>query len=155
MVERDDPARTGVKAGRVVGLLTAVLVVVSLLRVQDGFVGRLETIIGLVGIDPGPSITVYFYLYLVGAATGRYALCYVVGSLIGVVYDWLEQPPIAVVAGLVLVVGVVDGFAAGLDTRSTLTGVAYVVAWLCYLPAFVWLSENGERQDGPVRLGET
>lgn len=154
MVERDEPARTGVKAGRVVGLLTAILVVVSLLRVQDAFVGRLETIVGLAGIDPGPSIPVYFYLYLAGAATGRYALCYVVGSLIGVVYDWLEQPSLGVLAGLVLVVGIVDGFAAGLDTRSTLTGVAYVLAWLCYLPAFVWLFGESETQSGPVRLGD-
>lgn len=155
MREQHDPAHAGVKAGRVVGVLTAVLVVVSLLRVQAEFVGRLETVVELVGIDPGPSITVYFYLYTASAAVGRYALCYIVGSLLGVVYDWLDTPSIAVLAGLVLAVGLVDGVLAALDTGTSLTGLAYVLAWLCYLPVFVWLfDETDSERDGPLRLGD-
>lgn len=145
MVEQHDPAHAGVKAGRVVGLLTALLLVVSLFRVQESFVGRLVSLIELTGIDPGPSVTVYFYLYVGGAVLGRYALCYVVGSLIGVVYDWLDDPSVAVLAGLALLVGLVDGAVAAGDTRSLLIGLGYVLAWLCYVPAFLFLFEDGDR----------
>jgi len=156
MVERVDPARTGVKAGRVVGLLTALLVVASLFRVQSGFIGRLESMVQLIGLDPGPSVSVYFYLYVGGAALGRYALCYIVGSLVGVVYDWLDSPSVVVLAGLALVVGLVDGVVAAVDTRSTAIGLAYVLAWLCYVPAFVWLhdDEAADRR-GPVRFDDS
>jgi hypothetical protein len=99
MVDRHDPARTGVKAGRVVGLLTALLV--------------------------------------------------------GVVYDWLDHPPVSVLIGIVLVVGVVDGVGAVLETRTTAIGVAYVLAWLCYVPVFVWLlDEEQTEQQGPLRLDD-
>ncbi|SDJ84142.1 hypothetical protein SAMN05216226_11049 [Halovenus aranensis] len=145
MVEQHDPAHAGVKAGRVVGLLTALLVVISLFRVQESFVGRLVSLIELTGIDPGPSVTVYFYLYVGGAALGRYALCYIVGSLIGVVYDWLDDPPVAVLAGIALLAGLIDGAAAAGDTRSILIGLGYVLAWLCYVPVFFWLFEDGDR----------
>lgn len=144
MRERVDPARTGFKAGRVVGLLTAILVAVSLLRVQDSFVGRLESVVQLVGIDPGPSISAYFYLYLGGAVLGRYVLCYIVGSLIGVAYDWFDNPSILVLSGMVLAVGLVDGFVAAFDTRSTLTGLGYVLAWLSFVPVFYWLRDDVE-----------
>lgn len=155
MVEQQDPAHAGVKAGRVVGLLTAILVVVSLLGVRDAFVGRLESVVQLFGIDPGPSVTVYFYLYVGGAALGRYAVGYVVGSLIGVVYDWLDNPSVVVLAGIALLVGLVDGVVAGLDTRSALTGLAYVLAWLCYVPAFVWLfDEDAPDRQSPTRFSE-
>jgi hypothetical protein len=153
MVEQHDPAHAGVKAGRVVGVLTAILVVVSLFSVQETFVGRLESVIQLSGIDPGPSITVYFYLYAGSAALGRYVLGYIVGSLIGVVYDWLEDPSVVVLVVISLLIGLVDGAVAAFDTRSTLIGLAYVLAWLCYVPAFVWLFEDGESQ-GRQRLAE-
>ncbi|WP_267164026.1 hypothetical protein [Halovenus salina] len=145
MVEQHDPAHAGVKAGRVVGLLTAILVVVSLFRVQEPFVGRLVSLVELLGVDPGPSVTIYFYLYVGGAAVGRYALCYVVGSLIGVVYDWLDEPSVAVLVGIALLAGLVDGVVAAGDTRSLLIGLGYVFAWLCYVPAFLWLFEDGDR----------
>ncbi len=154
MVEQQDPAHVGVKAGRVVGLLTAVLVVVSLLRVQDDFVGRLETVVQLAGIDSSLSVSVYFYLSLGGAALGRYVLCYIIGSLIGVVYDWLDRPSVVVLAGLVLVVGLIDGFVVGLDTRSTATALTYVFAWLCYIPVFVWLFDDDAPEQETLRLGE-
>lgn len=154
MVEQHDPAHAGVKAGRVVGLLTALLVVISLFRVQESFVGRLVSLIELTGIDPGPSVTVYFYLYVGGAVLGRYALCYIVGSLIGVVYDWLDRPSVVVLAAIVLAVGLVDGVIAAIDTHSSLTGIAYVLAWLCYVPAFVWLFDDEKPDRGPVRFNE-
>jgi hypothetical protein len=155
MRERHDPAHAGVKAGRIVGVLTVILLVVSLLRIQETFVGRLETVVELVGIDPGASITVYFYLYTAGAAITRYGICYIVGSLLGVVYDWLDTPSIGVLAGLVLAVGLVDGTLAALDTGHTVTGLGYVLAWLCYLPAFVWFNDDKEpTRDGPLRLGD-
>lgn len=142
MVQRVDPARTGVKAGRVVGLLTAIIVVVSLLSVRESFVGRLASLVRLLGVDPGLSVSVYFWGYTVSAALGRYGLGYVVGSLIGVVYDWLDRPPVWVLVGMVLAIGLVDGVVAAFDTRSTVIGAAYVGAWLCYVPVFVWLFDD-------------
>lgn len=153
MVEQHDPAHAGVKAGRVVGVLTAMLVVVSLFSVQHSFVGRLESVVELTGIDPGPSISVYFYLYVGSAALGRYALGYIAGSLIGVVYDWLDTSSVTVLVVIALLFGLVDGAVATFDTRSALTGLGYVLAWLCYVPVFVWLFEDGESQ-GRQRLAE-
>ncbi|WP_247731095.1 hypothetical protein [Halovivax limisalsi] len=145
-IERVDPARTGVKAGRVVGLLTAILAVASLLAVREAFVGRLLTMVellgvgpSLLGLDPGRTAALYFWLYAAGAVLARYGLCYVVGSLVGVVYDWLDEPPVPVLVGLVLAIGLVDGAIQAIDTGIVAIGVGYVLAWLAYVPAFYWL----------------
>jgi len=151
MSEPGDPARTGTVAGRVVGVLTAIIVVVSLLNVQNAFVGRIETVVELVGIDPRGSVSAYFWLYVVGAATGRYGLCYVVGSLIGVAYDALNEPPVFVVVLGVLAVGLVDGFVAYVDTRNLVIATAYLLAWLCYVPAFNHYLGVTESQWGETR----
>lgn len=155
MVDRYDPARTGVKAGRVVGVLTAGIAVVSLVRIQDSFYEVLAALLGVVGIESGLSVTVLFWGNVVLAAGGRFALGYVVGSLVGVVYDWLDEPPLAVLVVLVLAVGLVDGSLAALDTQSGPIGAAYLFAWLCFVPAFVWLlGDADEYPSGPRRLGE-
>ena len=155
MVERADPAKPGFKSGRLVGVLTAVLVVVSLVRVQEGFVGRLESVVRLVGIDPRGSVSVYFYVYAAGAAAGRYVLSYLVGALIGVVYDWLDRPSVAVLTGIALLVGLADGVVAAVDTRSIFIGAAYVFAWLLYVPFFLrYADDEPSHADGPVRLNE-
>lgn len=153
---RADPARAGTKAGRVVGVVTAAIVVVSLLSVQESFIDRLEATIRLVGADPRGSIALYFYLAVSGAAVARYALCYVVGSLIGVIYDWLDRPSMAVVAVIVLMVGVVDGSVTGLDLGGATTVVVYVLAWLCYVPVFRWaVEDDATYHEGPVRFDES
>lgn len=155
MSEPGDPARTGIVAGRVVGVLTAILAVASLLSVQDSFVGRLRTVAELAGIDPRGSISLYFWLYLASAAVGRYVLCYIVGSLIGVVFEALDDPPVPAVVGMVLAVGIVDGFVAHIDTRSTLVAAGYLLAWLCYVPAFYHFLGTTESEWGETRrLGE-
>lgn len=156
MDERTDPGRTGVKAGRVVGLLTAALLVASLFRVQGEFVGRIESLVALLPFDPGPSVSVYFYFYVISAAVARYGICYLVGSLIGVVYDRLDRPSVAVVAGLALAVGLVDGVAAGIDTRSTVTAVGYVLSWLVFVPAFLYFAgdEDNGYHDEPRRFDD-
>ena len=142
MSDPDDPARTGVYAGRVVGVLTAILAVASLLSVRGAFVGRLRTVVDLVGIDPRGSIAAYFWLY-------------VVGSLIGVLYDAFENPSVLVVAGAALTVGVVDGAVAYVDTRSILIATAYVLAWLCFVPAFYHFLGTTESEWGETRrLGD-
>jgi len=156
MANRADPARAGFAAGRLVGVLTALLVVASLLAVRGASVDRLESVVRLVGIDPGASISVYFYVYVAGAAVSRYVLSYVVGALIGVVYDWLDRPSAAILAGTTLLVGVVDGAVAAVDTRSTLFGAAYVLAWLLYVPLFLrYVDDEGSYVDGPLRFDDT
>ncbi|MFQ3293362.1 MAG: XapX domain-containing protein [Halobacteriales archaeon] len=155
MVERSDPGRAGVKAGRIVGLLTAALAVVSLLQVQDSFYEGVTLLLDTFGMDSGPWLAVVFWGNVLFAAMARYAIGYVVGSLVGVLYDWLDRPSLPVLVGVVFVVGIVDGVLALLDTLSVAIGGAYVFAWLCYVPAFVWLfDDDGERRSGPVRLGE-
>ena len=151
MSDPADPARTGVVAGRVVGVLTASIVVLSLLNVQNESVGQIRTAVELVGIDIGGSVTTYFWLYVVVAAIGRYALCYIVGSLIGVAYDALEEPSVSVVALGILAIGLVDGFAAYVYTSNTILAGAYSLAWLCYVPAFYHYLGVTESQWGETR----
>lgn len=157
MVTRNDPARAGVKAGRVVGLLTALLAVVSLLEAQRSFYEGMATLLGLFGVDAGLSISALFWWNVVFAAAARYTIGYVVGSLIGVLYDWLDQPGLSILIGVVALIGVVDGSMAVVDTRSVLIGGAYVLAWLCYVPVFVWLFDAtaGDDRSSPRRLGES
>ncbi len=157
MVERSDPARTGVNAGRIVGLLTATLAVVSLLQSQASFYEIATALLDAFGIESSLSVSALFWGNVAIAASARYVVGYVVGSLVGVVYDWLDRPSLPVLVGMVLVVGVVDGFLAGIDTRSVGIGSAYVVAWLCYVPAFVWLSDDdaNDVRSGPRRLGDS
>jgi hypothetical protein len=151
MVERADPARTGVYAGRVVGVLTTGLAVVSLLRVESSVYAGFAPLLEAVGVPlPLPAL---FWGNVVIAALSRYAVCYVVGSLIGVLYDWLEESSPAVLVVVVLLVGGVDGALATLDTRNALVGAAYILAWLVYVPVFVWLfDEDAARSSGPRRL---
>lgn len=156
MVERDDPTRAGVKAGRVVGVLTAAIAVVSLAKVRGSFYEEMTTLLGLFGIDWLP-VSALFWWNVVLAALARYTIGYVVGSLIGVLYDWLDHPNLAVVIGVVFLIGIVDGILAVIDTRSVLIGGAYLLAWLCYAPAFLWLydPDAGDDRSRPRRLGES
>lgn len=156
MVTRNDPARAGVKAGRVVGILTATLAVVSLLETQGSFYEGMATLLGLFGVD-GLSVSALFWWNVVLAAVARYTIGYVVGSLIGVLYDWLDHPGLPVLIGVVALIGAVDGSMAVVDTRSVFIGGAYVLAWLCYVPVFVRLFDAGAGDDrsSPRRLGDS
>ena len=154
MVDRSDPARAGVKAGRVVGLLTAVLVVASLLRTQASFYAVAEGVLGPLGLGDRAA-TLWFWSNVAVGILARYSVCYVVGSLVGVVYDWLDRPSLPVLVAMVVPVGVGDAALAYLDTFDPLIAGAYVVAWLCYVPAFVHVfDEEAEARAGPIRLGE-
>lgn len=157
MVEQNDPARAGVKAGRVVGVLTAAIAVVSLAEVRGSFYEEMTTLLALFGIDVGLSVSALFWWNVVLAALARYTIGYVVGSLIGVLYDWLDHPNLAVVIGVVFLIGIVDGILAVIDTRSVLIGGAYLLAWLCYAPAFLWLydPDAGDDRSRPRRLGDS
>ena len=157
MVERFDPGRTGVRAGRVVGVLTALLAVASLVQSRGSYQQAVETIAALFGVDLGLSVTALFWANVVLAAIARYTLCYVVGSLVGVAYDWLDDDSLVPVAAMVAVVAIVDGALAGLDTLSPLYATAYFLAWLPYLPVFAWLwdPDAGDDRSGPRRLGES
>ena len=150
---RQDPARAGTRAGRVIGLLTAGVVVVSLLDSRGRLAWQVETAAGLVGLGlPGP-LWPYVGLSIASAAFGRYALCYVVGSLLGVVYDQLGRPSLAVVAVLALLVGVTD---AVLTARRVVTGLAVLLAWLCFVPLFARaVDDEATYHDGPVRFNRS
>jgi len=154
MEGRTDPARTGVKAGRVVGLLTAGLAAVSLLRVRGSFYGGTTSFLELFGAESWVPVSALFWGNLVFAAVARYSVGYVVGSLIGVLYDWLDRPPLPVLVVIAGIVGLGDGLLAALDTRSIVIGSAYVLAWLCYVPVFAWLFDDdaGDVRTGPRRL---
>jgi len=157
MVERVDPARTGVLAGRVVGVLTAVLAVGSLLSVRETYYAQAAVLLEVAGAG-GVPVAGLFWGNAALSAAARYGVCYVVGSLVGVAYDWLDRPSLWSLAAMVGVVGAVDGALAALDTRSAAVGVAYLAAWLCYVPAFAWLFDDGDGDDGarsgPHRLAE-
>ncbi|MEF8813786.1 MAG: hypothetical protein V5A55_08210 [Halovenus sp.] len=154
MSEPNDPGRAGVKAGRVVGILTATLAV---LTVWQGWSAFSEGLTVVFGLEPALPTTALFWGNAALVAVARYTFCYVVGSLVGMLYGWLDQPPLPVLIGVVLVVGAADGILAGIDTQSVLVGLAYVVAWLWYVPVFVWLFDPGagDSRSGPRRLGDS
>jgi len=153
MLERTDPAHAGVRAGRVVGLLTAALVAVTLLCVQTSVYQFFTLLLTTFDLASGRSVRLLFWGNVALSAVGRYGFAYVVGSLLGVVYGWLGDPPLPVLVGLVLVVGVVDGAFGGLDARSPVIGLGYVLAWLCYVPLFAhYYDADAEREAGPQRL---
>jgi hypothetical protein len=154
MVERSDPGRAGVRAGRIVGVLTAALVVVTLTRRQESFYQFGTAAIEALGVEFVP-VAAVFWLNAGLAAVSRYGFTYVVGSLVGVLYDALGRPHVAVLVPIVLVVGLVDGAFGALDARSLAVGGAYVLAWLCYVPAFAWLFDDDgtDFELTPTRLG--
>lgn len=160
MVERVDPAQTGVRAGRVVGVLTAVLAVVSLADARETYydafaplAAALLEYVGVGAVEASTPLAALFWSNAALAALARYALCYVVGSLVGVVYDWLDRPPLWVLVCIVLAVGLGDGALAVLDTRSVVVGAGYLAAWLCYVPAFAWLFDDEAGRDGGAGSG--
>ncbi|MFB6120521.1 MAG: hypothetical protein ABEJ68_05325 [Halobacteriaceae archaeon] len=138
MVERVDPAKTGVKAGRVVGLLTGALAALSVLHTRQSVYAGVEPMLAALGVG-GIPVAALFWGNVALAATARYATGYVVGSLVGVLYDWLDRPSPAILAVVVLFVGCADGVLMALETRSVLFGAGFVLAWLLYVPVFVWL----------------
>jgi len=152
MRERHDPAHAGVAAGRVVGLATAALAVGRLLVAQEATVEQFDAIVRALGIGVDGLGRGYFYLSVAGVGVTRYALAYVVGSLIGVAYGWLGASTAALV-GLVVVVGLLDGAIAALDARSVWIGAAYLLAWLSYLPVFARLHDEAPDRERPRRIG--
>jgi hypothetical protein len=155
MPDRVDPGRTGVVVGRVVGVLTALVAVASLLDGRETFYELAPVLLAAVGVESGVGVTALFWGNVLVTATARYALCYVTGSLVGVVYDWLDRPGVPMLVAIVLAVGGVDGALATLDTGSALIGAGYVLAWLSYVPVFVWLfdPEAEHVRTAPTRLG--
>jgi hypothetical protein len=153
MVERTKPGSAGVVAGRAVGLLTVLLTVAILLTRQEGFYQAVRWILAGLDSDFDLPVWVLFWGNVLLVAAGRYAFCYILGSLIGIGYDWLDRPGIAFLTIAVLLIGFVDGAYAALSARSVLIGAAFLVAWLCYVPVFVWVFEEGEERSGPRRLG--
>mgnify|MGYP000563184205 CR=1 FL=1 len=154
MVDRTDPGRTGVKAGRLVGIATGGLAVLSLFRVEDTVYALFGVLLDAVGLAALP-VAVVFWANAALAAAGRYSFTVVVASLVGVGYDSLGRPHVAVLLPLVLAVGLADAAFAWLDTRSLAIAGLYVLAWLSYVPAFALFHEEGSgRHDGPLRLGD-
>jgi len=153
-VERSDPGRAGVKAGRLVGVLTAAITVASLVRTRGSFYGGMTLLVEFSGLDPVLPVSVLFWGTALFAAVARYGIGYVVGSLVGVLYDFLDRPPWPVLAAVVFAIGFCDGALAVLDTRSVAVGSAYVLAWLCYVPAFLLIVDDDTNgPTGPRRLG--
>lgn len=154
MVERSDPGRAGVVAGRLVGVITGGIAAVSLVRDQSVFYQSLGQVFELVGIG-GLPVSVLFWANVGFAFLARYGVTYAVGSLVGVLYDWLDRPPWPAVAVIVLWIGLFDAGLAFLDTFNPLTAGGYVLAWLCFVPAFAWfVDDDAETRSGPRRLGK-
>lgn len=153
MVEHTDPGSVGVVAGRVVGALTVVLTAAVMLTHGEAFYRSVRLLLAGLESDFDVPVEWLFWGNVALVAAGRYAFCYVLGSLIGVGYDWLDRPGIAFLVIGVLLIGAVDGVYGGLGARNALVGAGYLLAWLAYVPVFAWLLEEGEPADsGPVRL---
>jgi hypothetical protein len=153
MVERTDPGSVGVVAGRLVGALTVVLTVVVMLSHEEGFYRAVRMVLAGLESDFDVPVWVLFWGNVALVAASRYAFCYVLGSLLGVAYDWLDRPGIGLLVVVVMLIGTVDGIYGGFSARSVLVGIGYLLAWLAYVPVFAWLLEEaGASDEGPVRL---
>ncbi|MFP4590865.1 MAG: hypothetical protein ACLFM8_05310 [Halobacteriales archaeon] len=139
-----DPARTGVKAGRVVGLLTALLAVATVAFGVSTVYDDLRWWLTVTGVDALGPARVVVWLHLGLVAITRYVTAYLLGSLIGVVYDWLDEASRMHLLAMVLPVAAVDAAVSGLDARSPTVGLAFALAWLAFVPAFVWLHRPGD-----------
>jgi len=152
MVERTDPGSVGVVAGRVVGALTVVLTGVVMLTHGEEFYRAVRLMLAGLESDIGIPIRFLFWGNVLLVAAGRYAFCYVLGSLIGVGYDWLGRPGVVPLAVVVVLIGAIDGIYGGLSARSVAVGVGYLLAWLVYVPVFAWLLAERSADSSPVRL---
>ncbi|WP_181686663.1 hypothetical protein [Halorhabdus salina] len=152
MVERTDPGSVGVVAGRVVGALTVVLTVAVMLTHEEGFYRAVRLLLAGLESDFEVPVWVLFWGNVALVAIGRYAFCYVLGSLLGVAYDWLDRPAISTLVVVVALIGIVDGIYGGFGAKSVLVGAGYLLAWLAYVPVFAWLLEEAPDEEGPVRL---
>ncbi|ERH11376.1 MAG: hypothetical protein J07HB67_00383 [halophilic archaeon J07HB67] len=149
MVERRDPARTGVVAGRGVGVVTA-LVSVAVVFLGDGG-PYAATARALEAAGVGEAVTAVVAVDALTTAVVRYGACYVVGSLLGVVYGWLDRHREVVLGGAASVVGVVD---AAVSLRSPVLAVVCLLAWVGFVPVFLRLTPDAEPdREGPLRLG--
>lgn len=169
MVTRRDPAQTGVYAGRVVGLATGGLAMLAVLDRRGSYVRLVELLVGTpstpagplavlratLGLDPTTVATVWLWTTALAVVAARYGICYVVGSLVGVVYDRLDDASLGVVALLVVPVAALDATQVALDTGNRWLAVGHVLAWAAFVPVFGWLERRatGDDRDGPVRLG--
>lgn len=156
MEEPNDPGSVGVKAGRVVGFLTAIIAVVTLVSSQSALSAVTRALLSVFEIEAAVYVRVWFWVTVIVAVLTRYSLGYVVGSLIGVLYDWINRPNLPDLVAIVVFIGLVDGGLAFFDTFNLAIASAYVLAWLCYVPVFVWLvDDEANSSSKPRRLGET
>ena len=155
LIERTTrPGSAGVVAGRVVGALTVVLTVAILLTRQEGFYRAMRALIAGFESDLDLPVWVLFWAEIVFVALGRYAFCYVLGSLLGIGYDAVDRPGWAFLAVAVVLIGFVDGAYAALSAGSLLVGAGFLGAWLVFVPVFVWSFEEGEDESGPRWTGD-
>ncbi len=144
-----EPGSAGVVAGRVVGALTVVLTVAITLTHQETFYRAVRAIVAGFESDIGVPVWVLFWVDVAFVALARYTFCYVLGSLLGVGYETLDRPGVAFLAVAVVLIGVVDGAYAALSAGSLLVGAGFFLAWLLYVPVFVWSFEETEKVAGP------
>ncbi|MCU4719366.1 hypothetical protein [Halapricum hydrolyticum] len=152
MVERSEPGSVGVVAGRVVGVLTVALTVVALLTHQETFYRSVRLVLAGLESDVGLPVELLFWGDVLLVAAGRYAFSYVLGSLLGVLYDGLDRPGIVFLLIVVVLIGTVDGVYAALSARNAVVGLGFLLAWLSYVPVFAWLLEDEQTDRGPTRL---
>jgi hypothetical protein len=67
-----------------------------------------------------------------------------------VVYGWADRHAAVVLGGVALAVGVVD---AAVSLRSPALAGVCLLAWVGFVPSFLWLAPTATDRDGPRRLG--
>ena len=150
-MDRADPARTGVRVGRLVGVVTGLAtVLVAVFGGGSPYSGG-ELVARLAGVDIGAAATAVVVGDAVIAASVRYGVCYAVGSLLGAYYGWVSNRAPLALGLAAAAVGVGDALLS--ITRPTLAAVS-LAAWLGFVPVFLrWAPEAPETGDDPVRLG--
>ncbi|MEZ3145714.1 hypothetical protein [Halobaculum sp. MBLA0143] len=149
-MERADPAQTGVRVGRSVGVATGVATVsVAAFGAGSPYHGG-ELLVQVTGIDARVATAIVVGDAVV-AAVVRYTVCYAVGSLLGAYYGWVSNRAPLALGLAATAVGAVDALLS--ITRPTLA-VVFFAAWLGFVPVFLRRAPaEPTTGDDPVRLG--
>lgn len=150
-MERDDPAGVGAVVGTLVGAATGLFATGALVYAREEFVSEMTAELASVGVDTGLSTSMLFWVSVSTVLLFRVGVGLVVGSLLGVLYGWLDDPGPVALAGLCLLVGVLDGLTTSLPVPNALTVGVVLGSWLVFVPGFVRLYDPDSSPTGPTR----
>ncbi|WP_256391282.1 CPBP family intramembrane glutamic endopeptidase [Natronoarchaeum rubrum] len=149
----NDPAGAGVVAGSAVGVATGAFVLVTLVLGRAEVIADFRTAMPAGRTDLSPEI-VFWITAIVGPAF-RLAIGTIVGSLVGVVYDWLDSPGALVLFGIVAIVGALDTVTTNVPASQSATVAVVLGSWIIYVPLFLYIHGRNDSRTATAAAGRS